>query len=150
MNHEKRANNKDVLAEAGVEETSAVKKRQCIGPSAKASIEKASGDTETWHHQLDAELPKRQTSAVQLHCEADESSQKHLLVVSDIPPFFQSEIITTTTTTTPTTTTTTNVNVQASATSMTTKRMQMSRRNPTSITEPHPKQQTLMGSTTSN
>ena len=54
MNHEKRANNKDVLAEAGVEETSAVKKRQCIGPSAKASIEKASGDTETWHHQLDA------------------------------------------------------------------------------------------------
>ena len=42
MNHEKRANNKDVLAEAGVEETSAVKKRQCIGPSAKASIEKAS------------------------------------------------------------------------------------------------------------
>ena len=54
---------------------------------------------------MDAELPKRQTSAVQLHCEADESSQKHLLVVSDIPPFFQSEIITTTTTT-PTTTTT--------------------------------------------
>ncbi len=69
---------------AAMEQTSPVKKRKCAarGQAAEACPEKATADADAWLHRLDSELSKRQSSAVQLHCVAEGSSQKRALVVS--------------------------------------------------------------------
>ena len=52
----------------------------------RAAMPPASAETEVWLHRLDAELPRRQASSVQLRCEAEDGVQKHVLVISGAYP----------------------------------------------------------------
>lgn len=66
------------------DESETKKRKATTSPCSRSKAQKISADTEAWLHAADAELPQRQSSAVQLRCEA--GSKKRVLVVSGAYP----------------------------------------------------------------